>query len=95
MENAAELVVASFHEEERASEVLHELEQLEKKKSIGIIDAAVIKKAKDGRLKVRETAEADGVWRGAGIGAIAGGIVGLLVGVPSAESGDRGKGRHG
>jgi uncharacterized membrane protein len=80
MESAVELVVASFHEEERAGEVLDELRQLEKSRSIGIVDVAVLTKAKDGSLKVRETAEADGVWRGAGIGAIAGGIVGLLVG---------------
>ena len=82
MENPVELVVASFHDEERASEVLDELTQLEKSNSIGIVDVAVITKAKNGSLKVRETAEADGVWRGAGIGAIAGGVVGLLVGGP-------------
>jgi uncharacterized membrane protein len=82
MENPVELVVASFREEERAGEGLDELKQLEKSESIGIVDVAVITKAKDGSLKVRETAEADGVWRGAGIGAIAGGVVGLLVGGP-------------
>jgi uncharacterized membrane protein len=82
MENPVELVVASFREEERAGEVLEELKWLEKSKSIGIVDVAVLTKAENGSLKVRETAEADGVWRGAGIGAIAGGIVGLLVGGP-------------
>ena len=82
MEDPVELVVASFHDEERASEVLDELTQLEKSNSIGIVDVAVITKAKNGSLKVREMAEADGVWRGAGIGAIAGGVVGLLVGGP-------------
>jgi uncharacterized membrane protein len=82
MENSVELVVASFHEEKRAGEVLDDLRQLEKSESIGIVDAAVLTKGKDGSLKVRETAEVDGVWRGAGIGAIAGGVVGLLVGGP-------------
>ena len=82
MENDTELVVASFHEEGRASEVLDELQELKRMKSIGIMDAAVIEKDKNGRLKVSETAEGEGVLRGAGIGAIAGGILGLLVGGP-------------
>jgi uncharacterized membrane protein len=82
VENPVELIVAAFDEEERAAEVLDELKELEKMKFIGMWNAAVLSKDQDGKLKLRETAEAKGIRRGAGIGAIAGGILGLLAGGP-------------
>ena len=72
MENPVELVVAAFPDEEQAGEVLDELKELEKMKFIGMWNAAVITKDAEGKLKLKETAEARGVRRGAGIGAIAG-----------------------
>jgi uncharacterized membrane protein len=81
-ENPVELLVAAFNEEERAAEVLDEIKELEKMKFIGVWNAAVLTKDQDGKLKLRETAEARGIKRSAGIGAIAGGILGLLVGGP-------------
>lgn len=81
-ENPVELIVAAFGEEERAAEVLDEIKQLEKMKFIGIWNAAVLTKDQDGKLKLKETAEVKGIKRGAGIGAIAGGILGILVGGP-------------
>jgi uncharacterized membrane protein len=82
MNNPVELVVAAFREEERAGEVLGEIQELEKLKFIGVWNAAVITKDTDGKLKLKETAEIKGVRRGAGIGAIAGGIIGILAGGP-------------
>jgi uncharacterized membrane protein len=81
-ENPVELIVAAFNQEERAGEVLDEIQELEKMRFIGVWNAAVLTKDQDGKLKLRETAEARGIRRGAGIGAIAGGILGLLVGGP-------------
>lgn len=82
MENPVELIVAAFDQEERAGEVLGEIQELEKMKFIGVWNAAVITKDADGKLKLKETAEIKGVKRGAGIGAIAGGIIGILAGGP-------------
>jgi hypothetical protein len=42
-ENPIGLVVASFREQERAGEVLEELKRLEKSKSIGTVDVAILK----------------------------------------------------
>jgi uncharacterized membrane protein len=82
MDNPVELIVAAFDQEERAGQVLEELQELEQMKFIGVWNAAVITKDADGKLKLTETAEIKGVKRGAGIGAIAGGIIGILAGGP-------------
>ena len=82
MNNPVELIVAAFGEEERAGEVLGEIQELERLRFIGVWNAAVITKNADGELKLKETAEIKGVRRGAGIGAIAGGIIGILAGGP-------------
>jgi len=82
MENPVELIVAAFDDETRAAEVLDEIKQLEKMKFIGVWNAAVLTKDANGKLKLSETAEVKGIRRGAGIGAIAGGILGLLAGGP-------------
>jgi len=82
MENPVELIVAAWDDEERAGVVLDELKELKKMKFIGIENAAVITKDEESKLKIRETAEAAGVKRGLGIGAIAGGIIGFLAGGP-------------
>jgi uncharacterized membrane protein len=82
MDNPVELIVAAFDQEDRATEVLAEITELEKMKFIGVWNAAVLTKDAEGKLEMKETAEIKGVKRGAGIGAIAGGILGILVGGP-------------
>lgn len=82
MENPVELIVAAWPEEDKAAEVLVELKEFEKKKAIGVWNAAVLVKDQDGKVSIKETAEERGIRRGAGIGAIAGGILGIIVGGP-------------
>lgn len=74
-----QIAVAAFQEEDAASQALKELKELKKTRIIGIIDAAVIRKDEDGKLHIKETADMSGK-KGAGIGALIGGAVGLLAG---------------
>ena len=70
-------VVAAFYPNETgASDVLKQLKQMDKDKTVDIIDAAVIVKGEDGRkVKISETGEftpSKGAWRGAAAGAVIG-----------------------
>ena len=53
MNNPVELVVAAFQEEERAGEVLGEIQELERLRFIGVWNAAVITEHADGELKLK------------------------------------------
>ncbi|HEU0025526.1 MAG TPA: DUF1269 domain-containing protein [Ktedonobacterales bacterium] len=74
-----QVIVAAFHEFSGASDALHTLEEAKREKLIGIEDAAVITKDADGKVKIKETADM-GAGKGATIGAITGGVLGLLAG---------------
>ncbi len=73
------VAVAAFQEERAAGQMLKELKELKKEKIIGLVDAAVIRKDENGKIHVKETADMSG-GKGAGIGALLGGAVGLLAG---------------
>jgi uncharacterized membrane protein len=62
-----------------ASNALNMLKQAKKERMIGIDDAAVLVKDSQGKIKISETADMTGT-RGAAIGAVAGGVLGLLAG---------------
>src|SRR5258708_12076540 len=62
-----------------ASRALPSLKEAKKERLIEIEDAAVLTKDADGKVKIKETADMR-TGKGATIGAIAGGVVGLLAG---------------
>lgn len=74
-----ELVVAAFKEEHGAENVLKELKEAKKEKLIGIQDAAVIRRDQNSKIHISETGDMRG-GRGAAIGAVVGGAIGLLTG---------------
>jgi uncharacterized membrane protein len=74
-----QVIVAAFHEFSGASDALHTLQEAKREKLIGIEDAAVITKDAEGKVKIKETADM-GAGKGATIGAITGGVLGLLAG---------------
>lgn len=76
-----ELVVAAFDDEERASQVLKDMRQMDKDGVIAVVNAAVMVKKENGKVSIRETEDVGG-GRGALFGAIIGGLVGLLGGPP-------------
>ncbi|HEX8034309.1 MAG TPA: DUF1269 domain-containing protein [Ktedonobacterales bacterium] len=71
-----ELIVAAFPDEDGASKALTELKEARKEKLIDITDAAVIQRAADNKLHIRETGDMSG-----GRGAVIGGIVGAAIGL--------------
>jgi len=74
-----QVIVAAFPELNGASTALRELMRGTQERLITIEDTAVITKDDDGTVKIKETADMGG-GRGATIGAIAGGVLGLLTG---------------
>lgn len=72
-----ELIVAAFTDEQGAARALEQLKQAKKEKVIGIRDAAVITRDADNTLHIKETGDMSG-RKGAGVGAIVGGAIGLL-----------------
>jgi uncharacterized membrane protein len=74
-----QVIVAAFKDEGAASEALKSLEDAKKDKLIDIEDAAVIVKDAQGKVTIRETADMR-AGKGLTIGAITGGVVGLLAG---------------
>src|SRR5262249_919808 len=74
-----QVIVAAFHSLDGASKALKELQEAKRDSLIGIEDAAVITKDADGKVKIKETADMR-TGKGATIGAITGGVVGLLAG---------------
>lgn len=74
-----QVIVAAFQDEEAAGEALKTLKAAKRERLIGIQDAAVIRKDEDGKLHIKETGDMK-PGKGAGIGALIGGAVGLLAG---------------
>lgn len=72
-----ELVVAAFPDEQGAARALEQLKQAKKQELIGIRDAAVITRDANNTLHIKETGDMSG-RKGAGVGAIVGGAIGLL-----------------
>ena len=75
--NPVEVFVAAFDDEEQAGAALKDFRAMHREGSIDLIDAAVIVRGADGKVRFEETADPSGK-RWAKRGAIAGGIVGLL-----------------
>lgn len=69
-------VLAAFYPNETgARDVLNQLKQMDKDKTIDILDAAVMVRSEDKKVKVTETGEftpSKGAWRGAAAGAVIG-----------------------
>jgi uncharacterized membrane protein len=72
-----QIFVASYDNEYGAKQSLHDFQTMHRQGSIDLIDAAVIVRGSDGKVKFEETADPSGKkW--AKRGAIAGGLVGLI-----------------
>lgn len=72
-----ELIVAAFQDEQGADRALKTLQQAKKQRLIGIQNAAVIRRDKNDKLHISETADWSG-GKGAAVGAIVGGAIGLI-----------------
>lgn len=77
-QDPVQLIVAAFNSPDRAGEVMAELKEGKKEGLIGIIDAAVVVKDADGKLKVTDAKRRS--TRGFVTGGVVGGVVGLLAG---------------
>ena len=76
-DNALQLFVALYDDENQASAALKDFQTMNRQGSIDLIDAVVIVRGSDGNVKFEETADPSGK-KMAKRGAIAGGIVGLI-----------------
>jgi uncharacterized membrane protein len=73
------VVVAAFQDEKAADGALKQLKAERKETGIKVKEAAMIKKDADGKLHIKETADSGG-GKGAGIGLVVGGAIGLIGG---------------
>ena len=71
----SDIGIVTFHDENKAGEVLKSLKKLEKEKLLKLEDAAIVKKDDDGEVKITQTLDET-----AGKGALSGGAIGLVVG---------------
>jgi len=74
-----QIIVAAFHTIDGASNALQSLQDAKREKLLDIEDAAVITKDANGKVKIKETADMK-AGKGATIGAVTGGVLGLLAG---------------
>jgi uncharacterized membrane protein len=75
--STVEVFVAAFDAEPKAAAALKDFQSAQREGAIDLIDAAVIVRTADGKVKFEETADPSGKkW--AKRGAIAGGVVGLI-----------------
>lgn len=72
-----ELIVAAFQDENGADAALQKLKEAKKENLIAIQNAAVIRRDKNDKLHISETADWGG-GKGAAVGAIVGGAIGLI-----------------
>jgi uncharacterized membrane protein len=80
MSEHVQAIVAAFSSPEGAQEVMDDLKQGKKDGLIGIIDAAVVVKDADGKLKITDAKRRSRRTRGLITGGVVGGLVGLLAG---------------
>lgn len=73
-----QIIVAAFNDPNRATEIMDELKQGKKEGLIGIVDAAVVVKDADGKLKVKDAKRRS--TKGLITGGVVGGVLGLLAG---------------
>jgi len=76
-DNPVQVFVATFDNETEAKESLEDFKEMEKQGSIKVIDAAVVVRGADGKVRTEETGDPS-TKRWTGRGAIAGGLVGLI-----------------
>jgi uncharacterized membrane protein len=74
-----ELIVAAFQDEKGAETAYKELKQAKKEHLIKIQDAAVIRRDAKNKLHIKDVHDMGG-GKGAGIGAVLGGAIGILAG---------------
>lgn len=79
-EAPVQVIVAAFNAPDGAGAMMADLRQGKKEGLIGIIDAAVVVKDADGKLKVTDARRRSRRTRGLITGGIVGGVVGLLAG---------------
>lgn len=72
-----ELIVAAFQTEDGADKALKQLQAAKKERLIAIQNAAVIRRDKNDKLHISETADWGG-GKGAAVGAIVGGAIGII-----------------
>ncbi len=72
----SQIVIAAFKDEMAANQALQQLNQLQKEKTIKIVDVAVLRRDERSKLHINEPS--DWGWRR---GALAGGAVGAVVGL--------------
>jgi uncharacterized membrane protein len=77
-----EFIVAAFSSPERAGQVMADLKEGKKEGLIGIVDAAVVVKSADGKLKITDSKRHS--TRGFITGGVIGGVLGLLITAPIA-----------
>ncbi|MFN3334189.1 MAG: DUF1269 domain-containing protein [Caldilinea sp.] len=77
-DNPVQVLVAAFNDPNRAAEIMGELKQGKKEGLIGIIDAAVVVKDAEGKLKVKDSKRRS--RKGFITGGVVGGVLGLLAG---------------
>lgn len=80
MSDHIQAIVAAFSSPEGAQEVMDDLKQGRKEGLIGIIDAAVVVKNADGKLKITDAKRRSRRTRGVITGGVVGGLIGLLAG---------------
>ncbi|MFO7632002.1 MAG: DUF1269 domain-containing protein [Caldilinea sp.] len=77
-DNPVQVIVAAFNDPNRAAEIMGELKQGKKEGLVGIIDAAVVVKDGEGKLKVKDAKRRS--TKGLITGGVVGGVLGLLAG---------------
>src|SRR3954451_11019266 len=76
-DNPIQIFIAVYGDEVMAKQSLHDFQAMNREGSIELIDAVVVVRGADGKVKFEETADPSGrKW--AKRGAIAGGVVGLI-----------------
>jgi uncharacterized membrane protein len=70
------VIVVSFADDSKAYDALTALEELDSQGQLDVIDVAVVTRAEDGRVQVKDDVADD-----APVGTAGGGVVGLLIGI--------------
>jgi uncharacterized membrane protein len=73
-----QVIVAAFNDPKQAGQVMAELKEEKREGLVGIIDAAVVVKDEDGKLKITDARHRS--TRGFITGGVVGGVLGLLLG---------------